>query len=137
MTTLRTFVDNLEAVTITGVTRQYTQGPPAGAPGTADLPASYVRLPKSSEGPIVLSGQGGWPELSATLMILMEPVAQNLQGVNFDATVTMIDNVSTAFGAVACGTLGMAKPSWSCAQTIDSVAGIDFWAVIVDVRGRG
>ena len=137
MTTLRTFVDNLEAVTITGVERQYTQGPPAGAPGTADLPASYVRLPNTGEVPITLGNMGGWPDLRATLVILLEPVAQELQGANFDTTVDMIDNIATALRAVSCGTLGLAQFSWTAVQTIDEVAGTRFWAVVVDVEGRG
>ena len=57
ITTMREFVDALEAITITGVNRQWTQGPPTQA-NDADVPCSYVKLPNSSEGPLVLQNQG-------------------------------------------------------------------------------
>ena len=40
-TTFRSFVDALEAMTVTGVSRKYTHGPPSGSPTTADCPAGY------------------------------------------------------------------------------------------------
>jgi hypothetical protein len=137
-TTLRAFVDNLEAVTITGVSRQYMQGPPVGAPTTADLPATYVRTPHASEGPLVLGEQGGWPEFHATLVLLVEPVAQNQQGPNFDAWVDAVDSILVAMRAVTCGDLGVAKHRWTIRpESHAEVAGVRYWAVSVDVEGHG
>jgi hypothetical protein len=137
-TTLRTFVDNLEAVTFTGVSRQYTQGPPVGATADADLPATFVKLPFMSEEPLVLGEQGGWTEYHATLVYLVEPVAQNQQGPNFDAWVDAVDTVCVGMRAVTCNTLGLAKHLWSIPPSpMETVAGIQYWAVKVDVTGYG
>jgi len=136
ITTMRTFVDNLEAVSISGVTRLYSKGPPTQT-NTPDLPASFVKLPRSGDGPMVFQNQGGWPTLRATLVIVVEPVAQNLQGVNFDAAVTLIDAIHTGMRAVTCGTLGKAEFTWDIRQGIETVAGVEYWALFVDVEGRG
>ena len=137
-TTLRTFVDNLEDVTFAGVSRQYTQGPPVGAPGTGDLPATFVKLPFMTERPLVLGEQGGLTEYHATMVYLVEPVGQNQQGPNFDAYVDAIDIVCAGMRAVTCNTLGLAKHLWSILpDPMQAVAGVQYWAVKVDVTGYG
>ena len=138
ITTMREFVDNLEAITITGVVRQYTQGPPTSA-NDADMPCSYVKLPRIDEGPMVLQNQGGWPTLRATHVILVEAVVQNLQPVNFDAAVDMMDEMSTALRGTdaECGTLAKSPITWSQRQGIETVAGVEYWAIFTDVEGQG
>jgi len=135
MTTFRSFVDALEALTITGVNRQYTQGPPIGAPGVADCPFQYVRYPRSEEIPIVFGEQGGWPTLRAELVLGVEPVGQNTAFENFDDTVDLMDALVTALQASSCIT--KSKLTWNIRQAIDTVAGQQYWAVIAEVEGRG
>ena len=134
-TTYRSFVDALEALTIAGVSRQYTQGPPIGAPGVADCPFQYVRYPGSDEIPIVFDEQGGWPTLRAELVIGVEPVGQDTAFANFDATVDMMDAVATALRAATCITLSHLR--WSLRQIIDTVAGQQYWAIVAAVEGNG
>ena len=135
MTTYRAFVDGLEAISVTGVVRSYTQGPPSGAAGVTDCPAQYVRAPAGDESPVVFGSQGGFPTMTAELVILVEPVGQNRQPENFDDTVDMMDALTTALQAADCVT--KAKLRWSIRQTIDTVAGLDYWAVVASVEGRG
>lgn len=135
MTTYRSFVDALEALTITGVVRQYTQGPPLGASGVADLPAQYVRYPGGDEIAIVFGEQGGWPTLRLELVVLVEPVGQSTAPANFDATVDMMDAVTTALQGAPCIT--KTKLHWSIRQAIDVVAGQAYWAVVANVEGSG
>lgn len=134
-TTYRSFVDALEALVITGVTRQYTKGPPVGAPATADCPAQYVRYPGGDEVPLVFGNQLGWPTLRAELVVLVEPVAQDTGPANFDKTVDMMDNVMTALRAASCFTASHIR--CSTRQIIDTVAGQDYWAVLANVEGSG
>jgi hypothetical protein len=135
-TTYRSFVDALEALTITGITRQYEQGPPTGAPGVADCPFQYVRYPGSDEEfAIVFGEQGGWNELHADLVVCVEPVGQNVTPENFDDTVDMMDNVMHALQGSSC--LTKSKLRWGLRQTIDTVAGMEYWAVVATVRGYG
>jgi len=128
-------VDALEALDITGVVRQYTQGPPLNPPGVADCPFQYVRYPGSDEIGIVFGEQGGWPTLRAELVIGVEPVGQNIGYENFDDTVDMMDNVATALRDSECTIAGVL--SWSVRQVIDVVAGESYWAVVANVQGAG
>ena len=134
-TTYRTFVDGLEALDITGVVRRYNSGPPAGAPAASDTPAQYVRYPSGDEAPIVFGEQLGWPTLRAELVILVEAVAQSTQVRNFDLTVDMMDNLTTALQGATCIT--KTKLRWSVRMGEDLVAGTAYWAVIASVEGNG
>jgi hypothetical protein len=134
-TTFRTFIDNIEALVVAGVVRQYTQGPPASV--AADIPFQYVRYPSGSEGPAVFGESGGNPEMRAELVICVEAVAQNKQPENFDNTVAMMDNVNTAIRAAGNCWPGKSKCWWEIRMGIDTVAGFDYWAVITSIRGYG
>jgi hypothetical protein len=136
VTTYRSFVDALEALSITDVVRQYTQGPPVAQPAPADCPFQYVRYPGTDEEfAIVFGEQGGWADLRAELVIGVEPVGQNVTPENFDDTVDMMDNVATALRGATC--LTKSKLRWGLRQAIDTVAGQEYWAVIATVRGHG
>jgi len=133
-TTYRAFVDALEALSITGVSRTYTQGPPLGAPGVGDCPFQYVRYPGSdSETAIVFGEQGGRYHLRAELVVGVEPVGQNTAFENFDDTVDLMDAVQTALQGASCIT--DSKLNWSLRQVIDTVAGQQYWAVLAVVEG--
>jgi len=134
MTTYRSFVDALEALVVAGVVRRYTSGPPAGATGVADVPAQYVRYPGGDERALVFGEGGGVGTLRAELVILVEPVAQSMQGRNFDLTVDMMDNLATALRGAPC-TIG-GKLSWSVRMGEDFVASTAYWAVIASVEGH-
>ena len=135
MTTYRSFVDALEALSITGVVRQYTQGPPLGATGVPDCPAQYVRYPGATEAVTTFGAHGGWPTLRAELVVLVEPVGQNTAPANFDATVDMMDAMTTALQGTTC--LCKSKAWWSMRLVIDTVAGTDYWAVVATVECAG
>jgi hypothetical protein len=135
VTTYRSFVDALEALSITDVKKQYTQGPPMAQPTNADIPAQYVRYPGSDEVPIVFGEQGGWPTLRADLIVLVKAVGLSTAFENFDATVDMMDNVAAALRNQACTTKSHVR--WSLRQIIDTVAGQEYWAVLAQVEGSG
>jgi hypothetical protein len=134
-TTYRSFVDALEALDITGVNRQFTQGPPLNPPVVGDCPFQYVRYPGGSEGALVFQNQGGWPTLRAELIVCVEPVAQNTAFENFDDTVDMMDNISTTLRATDCTLANHLR--WEIRQIIDTVAGNQYWAVQTIVEGSG
>ena len=135
MTTYRAFVDGLEAISVTGVVRSYTQGPPSGSTGVGDCPAMYVNKPGGDERSIVFGSHGGQGTKRAEIVILVEPVAQNRQPENFDNTVDMMDNLSTALQNASC--LTKSKLSWSMDQTTREGAGLAYWAVVATVEGHG
>ena len=132
--TLTTFVDGLEALVVAGVDRQYTQGPPAQPPTTADLPVSFVYKPRvvGATG-LTFANQGGRGSLAAQYIILVQFVAQNRQGPNHDDTVAMVDALEAALIAAGCGIGG--RLGWSIVVTNHAVAEMMYWAVVADITG--
>ena len=134
-TTFRTFVDNIEALEVAGVTRRYIEGPPASS--AAATPFQYVRYPRGNQGPIVFGEGGGPPTMIAEMVICVEEVAQNVQSENFDNTVDMMDAVNTAIRAAGNCWPGKGKANWEIRMGVDTVAGTDYWAVITTITGSG
>lgn len=133
MTTYTAFTAAIAALTVTGVSKQYT-APPASL-ATADLPASWPGLPRGEDGGLTFQSAGGWPVLFCDLVIAIEPVAQNTQSANYTTTVAIMDNLSTALQA-ATG-LGRSKVSWSITANVQiQVADTTYWAVIATIEGR-
>ena len=132
-TTYRSFVDALEALSVTGVNRSYTQGPPTVAPSTADCPCQFVIFPGGTERALVFGNQGGLRSLRAELWIVVEPIAQNLQTENWDDGVDMMDAVGTALQEAACIT--KAHLEWDTDLVERDIAGTRFWVVVTAVRG--
>jgi hypothetical protein len=132
-TTYTAFVTALEALTVTGVTRKFTQGQPNSL-NTADLPAQWVDLPRGESVPATCAGDMT-RTLAADLLVALEPVGQNQRPTNFDATVTMLDSLHTALDAADLGT--DATPSWISRLQIVTVNTVDYWAVITEVTALG
>jgi hypothetical protein len=131
--TLRTFVDGLEALSVTGMVRSYTRGPPRAATAVPDLPAMFVAYPGQSGSRLVFGNQGGRGELRARIWIAIKPVVQDLQGVNFDAAVDMADALEAALVAASCAIGGVL--TWDIDVTTDLVAGQSCWMVIAQIGG--
>ena len=80
---------------------------------------------------------GGWPTLIADVVIAYEPVAQNLQDANFEATVTQLDNLNAALRAAGATDLGKSFIEWTIRQDMIMVAENYYWAVIATITARG
>ena len=132
--TFRTFVDNIEALVVAGVTRSYTQGPP-GSLDAADLPSSWVQFPFGEEGPTVFGEQGGNTELQADLIVAVQAYGLGTPPLNFDATVNMMDAVAVAIRATGNCWPANSKARWSIRLGLATVSGNDYWAVITRIRG--
>ena len=129
--TLAAYVADLAALTVTGVTRKY--GAPPVQINTADLPCMYPRLPQLADNPITACGQGGWPIHTAELVIMVEPLGQNLQPTNFAAVLTLIDNLQAALQADRPTT---GKRTWQIRQEIvEHKPDTLHWAIIATVTG--
>jgi len=127
--TFREFVDTLEAVTVTGVERHFTQGPPTDL-STAMLPAKWIMNLQDTEGPVVFGEQGGMQSsISADIYIAVGPTVQNTQGANFDNAVDLMDNLKTALRAEGLCSY-KSKLTFNTRLTVMAVAGIDYWMII-------
>jgi hypothetical protein len=97
------------------------------------LPAKWVQLPRGEEGPIVFGEQGGGGQtISCDIVIAVVPTVQNIQGANFDNTVDLMDNLMAALRAEGLCTY-RSKWNASIRQTVVTVAGFDYWAIVCTV----
>lgn len=136
ITTYASFVAAIAVLDVSGVERQYTH--PPLALNTADLPASWVQLPSGKEDRLTLVYEGGWPTFLVQFVVALEAVAQDRQSANFTTAVAMMDTISDALRAL--GPIEICRGglvTWTMKVAITTVAGIDFWAVVVDIEGRG
>jgi hypothetical protein len=133
MTTYRSYVDGLETLAVSGVTRRYTTGMPA-ALNTADLPAQWVQAPAGSDAAVARGTANYWPTLRADLVIAFEAAGQNTQPVNFDGCVDLMDALGAALPGLG---IGKTAPSWSIRLGTVNVAGSEYWAVMATVEVEG
>lgn len=132
--TYAAFIDNVAGLSITGVTRQYTAPPQQLS--TADLPASYPRLPIADNQSITLTHARGLLSATVELVVVMEPYRQGSNVSNFEACVDMIDAIETALTAAAISQKQVDR--WNIVQNVEEY-GIDrpFWQLVVRVEGSG
>jgi ethanolamine ammonia-lyase large subunit len=127
------FVNNISGMTISGVTRRYT-APPATM-NTADLPASYPRIPGGDNQSVTLTSVSGLRLGVVELCIVLEPVRQATNSVNFAAALTMLDAIETALQTNA-RTYQIDR--WSIQLEIDRIgADTDYWQLVARVEGSG
>jgi hypothetical protein len=130
--TFRNFVDTLEAVSVTGVERHFTQGPPESL-ATAMLPAKWLHNIRGSEGSIVFGEQGGRQgSMSAEIWIAVGPTVQNTQGANFDNSIDLMDNLVTALRAMGLCDL---RSKWNIdiVLTVRAVGETNYWTIICTI----
>lgn len=136
MTTYAAFTSAVSGVTISGVTRKYTYAPDSLS--TADLPASWIRLPGGGTNLGTLASQcsGTGATRFVDLVVCLEPTGQEQTSANMSATITMMDSVETALDGL--GAYGAALSSvileYSLAGQGVIVGGVPYWAVVATVR---
>jgi len=127
-----TFVQSVADLSITGVTRIYDE--PPSTISTADLPASYPRLPEMTREVISLGYTAGLPEHVVELVILVEPVGTDTNAANFAEMVSLIDNANTSVGNAA-SSIGIDR--WSVRQETAVIGESPYWALVVNVEASG
>jgi len=134
--TYAAFSSGVANLSITGVKRKYTNIPDQLS--TADLPCQFVRLPVGSEGPLTADGQGGWPNRTVELVIVVSPVGQSRQPTNQALALTLIDALCTTLRAVpATNTISQAKLSWAIRGEIDYIGETEYWYIVASITGNG
>lgn len=133
MTTYAGFVSTISGLTITGVVTQLDHIPEIE--DTADLPASFVRLPGggiNTETLTTCSGSG--KSRTIELVVLIKPIPQSTASSNFAATVTMMDSIETALDANR--TSIMPFVTYDISAGPEDVGGTGFWAVTATITGE-
>lgn len=132
MTTLATFVSSVVGCSPSGVKKEYAY-PPLSL-STADLPASFVMPPESGLSAQVTTCRVGEKIRACEFVVVIEPVAQETQPVNYSALVTMADAVETALDALDLTTFGLTYEINTTSEI--AVAGVQYWGVSAMVSGR-
>lgn len=134
--TYTAFSNGVANLTVTGVKRKYTNIPNTLA--AADLPAQFVRLPESSEGPLTADGEGGWPNRTVELVIVASPLGLSRQPTNHALVLTLIDALTTTLRAVAAtNTISQSKLSWEIRGQIDLIGETEYWLIVAPITGNG
>lgn len=130
---LATFVAALGGMSVAGVKKAYT-APPAQL-ATAHLPALYLRIPASEAATVpVLAGNGiDLRRYTAELVIVVEPIGQNLAPANFEKTVGLIDALHDALQTLA-GT-DESVDGWTLRLTVEEVGDNAYWMLVAAVNG--
>ena len=131
-TTYAAFVSGLAGLTISGVTRKYTE--PPGTVGDADMPISYPRLTSQSNETLTIGQVGGLDRGTADLVVVVERYEVNSNAANFAATVAMVDAINTAMKA-AIDTLGIDR--WEIRPEDVTIGTSQCWALVVTVEASG
>ena len=132
-TSYTTFVGNVAALSVTGVSRAYTEPPTRIA--TADMPLSFPRLPSGDHAPLTAGGfQGGWPTLRCELVVVIHAIMAETDDVKFSDTLTVMDNISVALRSAS---LASGPIRWSLRTDVITLDSGFYHAVITDIETTG
>lgn len=124
------FVNNLAAIDIDGVRRQYNE-PPQSTP-SRDLPISFPRLPIGNEGPLGFCS-GSRFNIQCDLVVALKPISQDEQYLNYADALRMLDNVQSAL-RTNNSSVGNYNLHWELRVEVVPLAGADYWSVVATVR---
>lgn len=127
------FIGNVAALSVTGISRAYTEPPSRIA--SADMPLSFPRLPSGDHGPLTAGGfQGGWPTLRCELVVLVHALMLETDDVKFSDTLTVMDNIATAMRSAD---LASGPVRWSIRTELVTLESGFYHAVITDIETTG
>ncbi len=127
--TVATFAANLLAMSVTGITRTYSN--PPQQLNAVDLPVLYPRVPESSNGAITFGSQAGLDTVRIELVAVVQPYFVDTNAANFTTAKTVIDNLVAALKAEAIANNQI--DSWEIRNETTE----EYWAVVATVEGSG
>lgn len=133
MKTFRQFIDDLLALDLPSV-QQILTSPPALI-NTDDLPIAYPRLPGGAVEITSFSGST-IATIGVELVIVIDPIKTGLHDVNFDMSVSVIDELNIALEqAVQTADVD----GWTIKTDVDIVGDLKtlYWLVIAQITASG
>jgi len=140
-TSIATFLSRLYELHVEGVKVSYEK--PPRSLQIDNLPAKFPRLPEKDDNILTFQAYGGLPTLRCELVIAIEPFTEKLTAgnefspINFEKLVTMADNLNDALRTLKPGSLTEGPATWSIRQEQITVNGVDFWAIVAPIEGKG
>lgn len=134
MTTYSAFVTAVSGLSVTGIKRQYDHVP--NQVTTADLPASFVRLPSGGINYETLSTcSTSGNTRTCDLVVLVEAAGQGNPSPNYDATIAAIDNLESALRTAAEDATIMPFLEFAITSGAVGVGGSNYWGITATVTG--
>ncbi|KKN74777.1 hypothetical protein LCGC14_0386700 [marine sediment metagenome] len=130
-TTYAAFVPTLMDISVSGVTTKLDEPPTQLSGG---LPLMYPRLPTGHGEIVAFDVSSGLLEATCELVIVIEPVLQNLQAVNFAAALSLMDALDTGLRA---GADGVGIDSWEMRIVEETIGDTAYWLLITAVEASG
>lgn len=137
MTTITSLITTLNSMIVNGVVTNLAY--PPNNPQTADLPIKYVSSPQLTHNQ-EFSCDNLNDVWSISVIVLVEPAAQNLQPTNFEAMYEMMDNLNAGLKSINNANLGALITNWTILSQEEIPVIFDdsaFWAVIANITVRG
>ncbi|GIV82783.1 MAG: hypothetical protein KatS3mg051_2137 [Anaerolineae bacterium] len=131
-TTYSALMSALGSLSVTGVTRTSASAP--RQLNTADLPYMFPRVPAGESEVATLVGGRGLRQATAELVIVVEPVLQNVHSANVSAVAALVDNLDTAL-ADNVNDLGL--DGWSLRVEQDLVGDTAYWMLVATLEVSG
>ena len=126
------FVDAVQALSVTGVSRKYEEPPRKF--NTADTPCSFVWFPSGDNAPLTFEGGRQFRKRALDLIVVYASTALTADA-PFTSTITMMDNVETALGGLS---VGQSDPAWTITSRLyQETTDRRYWAVIATITGTG
>ena len=134
MTTFATFATAVTGLTITGITRQYDYPPTQVT--TADLPASFPRLPGGTLNIDTLAScDTSGNARTMQLIILVQAIGQDNSEPNYDDTITLLDAVDGALRTALDSASIMPMLEWTLSSGQVAVGGSAYWGITAEITG--
>ena len=131
MTTNAEWLDAVQALSPTGITRVYAQRPDSLT--TADLPAAWPMLPVVDRGEPITTCVDLSKVRTLGYMVAHNPIGQDIPAENLEALATLVDNLETAFDAID----EMEFIEYRIETTAEiEVAGVNYYGLSCELTGR-
>ena len=128
--TYTTFYDNLAALSVLDVKKNFTY--PPGKLERSDLPVMWAQLPEGQENAITFQTHGGWPLYTAQVVIAIESTGQKDRKYNYADMLRFMDNLAEALRG-AGQTIAPGKLVFVIRPGLATLADEDYWSVIAEV----
>ena len=132
------FVRAVAAVPIGTVTHDFGMEPPPSL-STADLPAKFLHIPRTTRQRFAFCVQGaashGQAEMTIEVIVAFMPVVQGMPEDNFTKTVELVDYITKAY--TKAKDVGSNWPTVSVRVQEWLVAGISYWVAVAEVSATG
>jgi len=132
-----TFVQGCAAEAVPTVVHDFGMEPPASL-NTADLPAKFLRIPRTTRERFAFCVQGanshGEADMTVEVIIAFMPVVQGMPEDNFTKTCTLVDHITKTFTKAD---VGSTWPTVSVRVANMEVAGISYWVAVAEISAGG